>query len=395
MPKLAIDGGNPIRNTMLPYGHQDIDASDIRAVVDVLQGDWLTTGPLVNKFEKAVADFTGAADAVVVNSGTAALHAAAFATGIGPGDEVIVSPMTFAASANCIIYMGGIPVFADVLDGTLNLDPVDLEKKITPRTKAIVAVDYAGQPCDYDSIRSIAEQHNLPVIEDAAHSIGATYQSRKIGTLNELTTFSFHPVKHITTGEGGMVVTDRSDLSAQMRAFRSHGIVGDFHQREELGSWFYEMIGLGYNYRLPDLNCALGLSQLTKLDGWLARRRAIADRYKQTFANLPSVELLDTLPGNEPAWHLFVIKLNLDRLRVGRKEVFTALRAENIGVNVHYIPVHWHPYYQQLGYRRGLCPVAEAAYERLITLPMFSTMTDQDVEDVVNAVKKVIDEYRK
>ncbi len=394
IPKLAIDGGKPVRDTLLPYGHQNIDDKDIQAVIDVLKGEWLTTGPLVNRFENAVADYIGATGAVVVNSGTAALHAAAFAAGIGSGDEVIVSPMTFAASANCILYMGGIPVFADVFSGTLNLDPADVIKKITPRSKAIVAVDFTGQPCDYDGIRSIADQHNLIVIEDAAHSLGATYHGRKIGTLNELTTLSFHPVKHITTGEGGMVVTDRPELSAKMRAFRSHGVVGDFRQREKLGSWFYEMADLGYNYRLPDLNCALGLSQLTKMDGWLARRRAIAARYRQTFAKLPSVELLDVLPDTEPAWHLFVIKLNLEELHVGRKEVFTALRAENIGVNVHYIPVHWHPYYQRLGYARGLCPVAEAAYERLITLPLFSTMTDQDIEDVIAAVFKVLEYFK-
>jgi dTDP-4-amino-4,6-dideoxygalactose transaminase len=350
---------------------------------------------MVGAFEKAVADYVGAKEAVAVNSGTAALHAAAFAAGIGAGDEVIVPPMTFAASANCVLYLGGRPVFADVLPGTLNVDPADVERKITPRTKAIVVVDYTGQPCDHDAIRVLADTHHLIVIEDAAHALGATYHGRKVGTLEELTALSFHPVKHITTGEGGMVVTDDQELASRMRAFRTHGITADFRRRAESGSWFYEIVALGYNYRLPDLNCALGLSQLTKLDDWLAQRRTIATRYMAAFADMPAVDMLDVLPDTEPAWHLFVIRLNLDRLRVGRKEVFAALRAENIGVNVHYIPVYWHPYYRQLGYARGLCPVAETAYERLITLPMFAAMSDQDVEDVIAAVFKVCNTYRR
>ncbi len=393
MTRLAIEGGTPIRNTVLPYGRQWVDEADIQAVVNVLREDWLTTGPAVGAFEKAVADYVGAKEAVVVNSGTAALHVAAFAAGIGPGDEVIVPAITFAASANCVFYLGGRPVFADVLPGTLNLDPADVERKITSCTKAIIAVDYTGQPCDHDAIRALADAYGLVVIEDAAHALGATYHGRKVGTLHQLTTLSFHPVKHITTGEGGMIVTDSSELASQMRAFRSHGVTADFRQRAEACSWVYEMVALGYNYRLPDLNCALGLSQLAKLDVWLARRRAIAVCYKAAFAGLPTVELLDILSDTEPAWHLFVIKLNLEQLCVGRKQIFAALRAENIGVNVHYIPVYWHPYYQRLGYAHGLCSVAEAAYERLISLPMFHGMTDQDIEDVIEAVSKVVKHY--
>jgi perosamine synthetase len=393
MIKLAIDGGFPVRKTMLPYGRQCVDEADIQAVINVLRGDWLTTGPAVPAFEEAVADYIGAKEAVVVNSGTAALHAAAFAAEIGPGDEVIIPAITFAASANCVLYLGGQPIFADVSSGTLNLDPADVERKITPRTKAVIPVDFTGQPCDHDTIRALADAHHLIVIEDAAHAFGATYHGRKIGTLHELTTLSFHPVKHITTGEGGMIVTNDPSLASRMRAFRNHGIATDFRQRAEVGSWVYEMFDLGYNYRLPDLNCVLGLSQLKKLDEWLERRRAIAARYSAAFADLAAMELLEVLPDTEPAWHLFVIQLNLDRLRVGRKEVFVALRAENIGVNVHYIPVYWHPYYQKLGYDRGQCSVAEAAYERLVSLPMFSTMTDQDVEDVITAVNKVILAY--
>ncbi len=393
MTKLAIDGGAPVRPTPLPYGRQAVDEADVQAVVDVLRGDWLTTGPAVQALERAVADYIGAGEAVAVNSGTAALHAAAFAAGIQPGDEVIVPPLTFAASANCVLYLGGRPVFADVLPGTLNVDPDDVARKITPRTRAIVPVDYTGQPCDHDALRALADAHGLTVVEDAAHALGATYRGRKVGTLHELTTLSFHPVKHITTGEGGMIVTSDAVLAARMRAFRSHGITTDFRQRAEAGSWVYEMVDLGYNYRLPDLNCALGLSQLGKLEQWLARRRAIAARYTTTFASLPAVELLEVLPDSEPAWHLFVVQLNLERLRVGRQAVFAALRAENIGVNVHYIPVYWHPYYQQLAYERGLCPVAEAAYERLLTLPMFGSMSEQDVDDVITAVHKVTEAY--
>jgi len=393
MTKLAIEGGSPVRKTMLPYGRQCVDEADIQAVVNVLQGDWLTTGPAVSAFEKSVAGYVGAKEAVAVNSGTAALHAAAFAAGIRAGDEVIVPALTFAASANCVLYLGGRPVFADVLSGALNLDPADVARKITSRTKAVIPVDYTGQPCDHDAIRALADAHHLFVIEDAAHALGATYHGCKIGTLHELTTLSFHPVKHITTGEGGMIVTNDPLLASRMRAFRSHGIAADFRQRAEAGSWVYEMVDLGYNYRLPDLNCVLGLSQLNKLDEWLERRRAIAARYNAALAALAAVDLLEIAPHTEPAWHLFVIKLNLDRLRVGRKEVFAALRAENIGVNVHYIPVYWHPFYRGLGYERGQCPVAEAAYERLISLPMFPTMTDQDVEDVITAVNKVVSAY--
>ena len=394
-PRLAIDGGTPVRETMLPYGRQWVDETDVQAVVEVLRSDWLTTGPKVREFEQRVAEYVGAGEAVAVNSGTAALHVAAFAAGIGPGDEVITTPLTFAASANCVLYVGGRPVFADVCADTLNIDPEDVVRKIMPRTKAIITVDFTGQPCDYESIRALAGQYGLVIIEDAAHALGAEYNGQRIGTFNELTTFSFHPVKHVTTGEGGMVVTNDPDLAAKMRTFRTHGITADFRQRAEDRSWVYEMVALGYNYRLPDINCALGLAQMSKLNEWLARRREIAARYTEAFAQMPEVDVPLVLAGTNPAWHLYVIELNLERLRVGRKEVFTALRAENIGVNVHYIPVYWHPYYRQLGYEKGLCPVAEAAYERLISLPMFPAMTDEDVEDVITAIDKVISAYRR
>lgn len=390
---LAIEGGTPVRNKMLNYGHQAIDEDDIEAVVQVLRGDWLTTGPTVGAFERAVAEFVGAKESVAVNSGTAALHAAAFAAGIGPGDEVIIPPITFVASSNCVLYMGGKPVFADVIPGTLNLDPTDVERKITPRTRAIIAVDYAGQPCEHSKLRVLADQHKLTVIEDASHALGATYQGRKIGTLHELTTLSFHPVKHITTAEGGMILTDDPAFATKMRSFRTHGIDLDFHKRAEANLWLYDVVTLGYNYRLPDANCALGLSQLAKLNRWLNRRREIAAHYNDAFASMTEIELPVVIPDCEAAWHLYVIRLNLDRLQVGRPEIFKALRAENIGVNVHYIPIPWLTNYQKMGYSKGQWPVAESEYERIISLPIFPSMSDDDVSDVIAAVQKVLQAY--
>jgi perosamine synthetase len=395
MTRLALDGGQPIRSNLLPYGHQVIDEEDIQTVVDVLRSDWLTTGPNVAAFEQALAQQVGAEYAVAVSNGTAALHAAAFAAGIRPGDEVIVPPITFAASANCVRYQGGTVVFADVRSDTLNLDPKCVAAAITSRTTAIVTVDYTGQPADLDELKALARQHHLIVIEDAAHALGATYHHQPIGALSDLTTFSLHPVKHITTGEGGVITTNNAELATRLRLFRNHGITSDHRQREQTGSWFYEMVELGYNYRITDFQCALGLSQLKKLPKWLAHRRAIAARYTAAFSAMPEIEPPATLTDREPAWHLYVIRLKLDRWRVGRAEVFAALRAENIGVNVHYIPVPWHPYYQSLGYRTGQWPVAEAAYERMISLPMWAGMTDRDVEDVIAAVQKVIEAYRR
>ena len=391
--RLAIDGGTPVRETMLPYGRQWLDDNDIAAMVEVLRSDWLTTGPKVSEFEQAFADFVGAREAVAVSNGTAALHAAMYAVGIGPGDEVIVPPMTFAASANCVVFQGGTPVFADVDPDTLLLDPAQVEARITPRTKAIIAVDYTGQPCDYDALRAIADRHGLILVADACHALGGSYKGRPVGSLADLSIFSFHPVKHITTGEGGMVTTDDPNLARRTRVFRNHGITTDHRQREQQGSWFYEMADLGYNYRLTDLQCALGMSQLRKLPGWVARRQEIARRYDAAFSEMPAVKPLGGREDVSHAYHLYVIWLDLDRLRVDRARVFAALRAEGIGVNVHYIPVYWHPYYQQLGYEKGLCPVAEAAYERLISLPMFPAMTDEDVESVVEAVFKVCKHY--
>jgi perosamine synthetase len=381
------------RGSFIPYGKQWIDEDDIAAVVEVLRSDWLTTGPMVEKFEEAIANFVGAKYAVGVSSGTAALHAAMYAAGIGPGDEVIVPPMTFVATANAVVFQGGIPVFADVDPNMLLIDPAKVEAKITPRTKAIVGVDYAGQPCTYDALREIADSHGLALIADACHALGAEYKGRKVGTLADLTAFSFHPVKSITTGEGGMVTTDDPTLARRMRIFRNHGITSDHRQRQADGSWFYEMVELGYNYRLTDFQCSLGLSQLKKVSTWLAQRRSIADHYMRAFEVLPEIELPALLPDRESAWHLYVIRLNLERFCVSRAEIFRALRAENIGVNVHYIPVPCHPYYQKLGYVKGQWPVAEAAYERIISIPIFPMMNDQDVEDVIQVVTRVMRAY--
>ena len=396
MEKLAIEGGTPVRKTLLPYGRQWIDEEDIEAVIQVLRSAWITTGPKVIEFEEAFAKFVGAKYAVAVSSGTAALHAAMYAIGIKPGDEVIVPAMTFAASANCVVFQGGTPVFVDVDPETLLIDPKQVEAKITPRTKAVIAVDYTGQPCDYDVLRSIADRYGLILVADACHALGARYKGRPVGTLADLNVFSFHPVKHITTGEGGMITTDNPDFAERMRIFRNHGITTDYRQREKQGSWFYEMVDLGYNYRITDIQCALGLSQLNKLPGWVKRRQEIAQEYDAAFAEFPAIRPLKVRADVSHAYHLYVVRLDLSQLRATRAEIFTALRAEGIGVNVHYIPVHLHPFYRKrFGTGPGLCPVAEAAYEEIITLPLFPRMGDNDVEDVITAVRKVVKAYQK
>ncbi len=388
---LAIHGGAPVRNALLPYGRQSIAESDIQAVVETLRSDWLTTGPKVAEFEEKFAAWVGARHAVSFSSGTAALHAAAFAVGLGPGDEAITSPLTFVATANCVLYQGATPVFADVSPDTLNLDPERTASRITPRTRAILPVDYAGHPAGLELVLQLADLHGLIVIEDACHALGAEDGARRVGSGAHMTVFSFHPVKHLTTGEGGMVTTENSGLAEILRRFRNHGISSEARQRQSEGQWYYEMRLLGFNYRLTDIACALGLAQLEKLDSNLVRRRQIAAQYTAAFQELNGVAPPPVRPGVNPAWHLYPIRLDLARLSAGREQVFRALRAENIGVNVHYIPVHLQPYYRErFGYRGGECPVAEDAYERLISLPMFHGMSDQDVEDVISAVSKVV-----
>lgn len=384
--ELAVNGGRPVRAATLPYGRQSIDDDDVRAVVAALHSDWLTTGPAVAEFERAFAAATGGAEAVAVSSGTAALHAAMHALGIGPGDEVIVPAMTFAASANCVVYEGGTPVFADVERDTLLLDVTKI--RVGPRTKAIVAVDYAGQPCDYDALRAFG----LPIVADACHALGGSSNGTPVGALAPLNAFSLHPVKHVTTGEGGVVTTDDAELARRMRVFRNHGITRDHRERE--GSWFYEMVELGFNYRLTDFQCALGTSQLRKLRDSVTRRRAIAERYDRFFASAPAMTPLRVRPGALHAYHLYPVLLDLEKLSVDRAAVFRALRAEGIGCNVHYIPVHLHPFYRErFGTGPGLCPVAESAYERLITLPMFPAMSDGDAGDVLEACAKILAAY--
>ncbi|HEY4347350.1 MAG TPA: UDP-4-amino-4,6-dideoxy-N-acetyl-beta-L-altrosamine transaminase, partial [Gaiellaceae bacterium] len=340
----------------IPYGRQLIDEDDIAAVCEALRSDWLTTGPAVATFESAFASATGAAEAVAVSSGTAALHLSIAALGIGPGDEVIVPSLTFAASANCVVYCGGVPVFADVDPATLLIDPADVARKITARTKAIVAVDYAGQPCNYPVLQALAREQGLALVADACHSLGAAENGRPVGSLADLSCFSLHPVKHITTGEGGAITTDSPETAQRLRRLRNHGISSDHRERSENGAWFYEMTELGFNYRLTDFQCALGTSQLRKLPGFVERRRELAAQYDAALASAPGVEPLATRPGVDHAYHLYVVRV--DR----RDRVFRLLRDAGIGANVHYVPVHLHPFYRErFGTGVGLCPSAEAA----------------------------------
>jgi len=388
---LAIDGGVPVRRTLLPYGRQSIDEDDIQAVVEMLRSDWLTTGPKVAEFEEAFAEWVGAKYAVCFSSGTAALHGAAFVAGLREGDEALTSPLTFVATANCVLYQRATPVFVDVCSDTLNLDPEQLECKISDKTRVILAVDYAGHPADFEAIVRIAGSRGLVVIEDACHALGAAYHGRRVGSVAHLTVFSFHPVKHLSTGEGGMVTSDDAGWARMLRQFRNHGISSEARERR---GWQYEMVMLGLNYRLTDIACALGISQLTKIEANLARRREIAAQYAAALQGMPELVLPCVRPDVDPAWHLYPIRLNLGRLSATREQIFRALRAENIGVNVHYIPVHLQAYYRgRFGYRGGEYPVAENAYERLISLPMFHGMTDEDVGDVISAVEKVCSAY--
>lgn len=396
MNRLAILGGKPIRHTYLSYGRQTVDEADIQAVVKVLKGDYLTTGPYVKEFEDKVASYVGSKYAVAVSSGTAALHMAVFAADIKKGDEVIVAPMTFAATANVVLYCGGTPIFADIDPVTYNIDPDKIEEKITAKTKAIIPVDFSGQSVDMDRIKKIADKHNLIIIEDAAHALGSEYKGKKVGSQADMVMFSFHPVKPVTTGEGGIITTNKEKLYNKMKIFRTHGITREPEQLyENNGPWFYEQQLLGYNYRLTDIQSALGISQMNKIDDFIARRREIVKKYNQAFKDIKEVSTPFEADFSNSGWHIYVIKIKPELLKVSRKEIFLALQAENIGVNVHYIPVYLHPYYKYLGYKKGLCPNAEELYEKIITLPLFPSMTDDDVNDVINGVGKVIDYYRK
>lgn len=394
---LALHGGTPIRQTKLAYGHQYIDENDIQAVTKVLKSDFLTCGPKVSELETALCELTGAAHCTAVSNGTAALHVACLAAGIGPGDEVITTPITFAASANAVLYCGGKPVFADIDPKTYMIDPVSIEKCITERAKAVIAVDFTGAPCDYDAIRAVCQRHNLLLIEDAAHSIGTKYRGIPVGSIADLTTFSFHPVKTITAGEGGAVLTKDSTLAKRVELFAKHGITRDppLLQDQENSNWYYEQQMLGYNYRMTDIQCALAVSQLKKLERFTTRRKELVLRYDEAFSEIPEVIVQTEVEGSDTVRHLYILHLDFDRLDCGRKKFYDAMQAENIGVNVHYIPVYWFPYYQALGYQKGLCPNAEAYYESGMTLPLFYSMTDQDQDDVIQAVKKLIGYFRK
>ena len=374
---------------MIPYGKQTIDQDDIQAVVDVLQSDFLTTGPKIAEFEQTVADYVGAKYAVAISNGTSALHAACFAAGIGPGDEVITTPLTFAASANCVLYCGGTPVFADVDPKTYNIDPEDIQRKITDRTKAIIAVHLAGQPCDMDAIHSIAREHGLIVIEDGAHALGSVYKGKKVGSMSDMTTFSFHPVKPITTGEGGMIVTDNEDFYKKMILFRSHGITrDDSMMTRNDGPWFYQQFDLGYNYSITDIQCALGCSQMKKLDRFLARRKEIVAHYNEAFADCDNIITPYQLSDTESGWHLYIVQVkNCDR-----RQVFEKMREKGIGVNVHYIPVYMHPYYQEHGYENVHCANAEEIYSHIISLPLYPGLTSEQQDYVIDTLKSLCEE---
>ncbi len=377
------------RDTFLPYGKQWIDDEDIAAVVDVLKSDFVTQGPAIERFEQAIAGYVGAKYVVAFCNGTAALHGACYAAGIGRGDEVITTPITFLASSNCVLYCGGTPVFADIRPDTYNLDPDDAARKITQNTKAIIAVDFSGQPAESDRFSKLARENGLVFIQDAAHSLGATYEGRKVGALADMTMFSFHPVKHVTTGEGGVIATDSEEYRDKLLAFRSHGMTKDPAQLERNdGPWYYEMQSLGYNYRMTDIQAALGASQMRKLDRFVERRREIAEQYNRAFADCPSILTPYQHPEANSSWHLYVVRW---RQGIDRAAAFAELRERNIGVHVHYIPVYKQPYYRDLGYADSQCPEAEAYYEEAMSLPIFPAMTDEDVHDVIHAVLRTAD----
>ncbi len=396
MNNLAIFGGVPVRNDKIYYGKQQIDEDDISAVCDVLRSSFITQGPNVDKLENDLCKYTGAKYAVCIANGTAALHIACLAAGIQKGDEVITTPITFAASANCVLYCGATPVFADINSETYNIDPDSIEKLITEKTKAVIAVDFTGQVVEVDKIKAICKKHNLIFIQDAAHSIGSEYNGKPVGSLADITTFSFHPVKTITGGEGGAMLTNDKNLYQKLALLRTHGIVKDpkFMQNESDGLWYYEQIDLGFNYRLTDFQAALISSQLTKLDKFAKRRKEIVQIYNQAFAKVPEIIVQKEIEQSNSCRHLYIVRLDLQKLSCTRKEFFDALAEENVQPQVHYIPIYYFPYYQQMGYKKGICPNAEKLYEEIISIPLYPALTDNDVQDVITAVTKVVDYYK-
>lgn len=371
----------------IPYGKHCIEEDDIAAVVEALREDYIATGPGIEKFEQEFARYAGTKYAIALSSGTAALHACCFAMGISQDDEVIVPPLTFAATANCVLYSGGIPVFADVLPDTYNIDPTQIEAKITKRTRAIIPVHFAGQPCDMDAIRDIARKHGLYVLEDAAHANGAEYKGVRIGSLSDMTVFSFHPVKHMTTCEGGMVTTDNEELYTKIKDFRAYCITRDPNRilDKEDGLWHYEMQGLGYNYRISDVMCALGRSQLKKMERFVEKRRNVARRYDRELADIPGIILPYQAQGCVSSWHLYTIQIEDGR----RRYMYERLRELGIGVDVHYLPVYRHPYYQQHGYSEIHCDNAEEIYKKILSIPIFYGMTEMQQDYVIESIRKI------
>ncbi len=396
MEQLAIKGGSPVRNEKIFYGHQWIDEEDIKAVSRVLCSDYLTCGPAVSEMERVLEAYTGAKHAVAVSNGTAALHCACIAAGIGPGDEVITTPLTFAASANCALYCGARPVFADVDPETYNIDPESIRSHITDKTKAVVAVDFTGQAVKHEEIRALCDEYGLVFIEDAAHAIGTTYKGRQVGSLADMTCFSFHPVKTVTGGEGGAILTDREDFYQRLVLAHTHGITHDENMMEDgphEGPWCYEQISLGFNYRITDFQAALITSQMKKLDRFAARRKEIVKAYDDAFSEVPGIILQKEIPESDTCRHLYIIRLDFEKLSCTRREFFDAMSAENVQCQIHYVPVYWFPYYRHLGYEKGLCPNAEDVYKGIMSIPLYPKMNDTDVADVIHAVKKVARGY--
>ncbi len=397
MNKPAICGGTPVRNEKIHYGHQYIDDADVQAVVDVLKSDYLTCGPKIGELEKKLCEITGAKYAVVCSNGTAALHIACLAAGVKEGDEVITTPITFAASANCALYCGAKPVFADINEETYNIDPAKVEEATTSKTKAVVAVDFTGQSVELDRLLAHCRKNNIALIEDGAHVIGTSYNGKMNGSIADMTTFSFHPVKTITGGEGGAVLTNNEEFYKKLLLYRAHGITRDasLMENEPDGPWYYEQIDLGFNYRMTDIQAALLISQLDKLPLFSQRRKEIVKAYNEAFAKLPQIFVQKEIPESDTTRHLYILRIIPDKLSIDRKQFFDALAAENVCCNVHYIPTYYFPYYQKLGYKKGLCPKAEKLYDEEITLPLYYGMTDQDVEDVIAAVTKIATYFAK
>lgn len=397
MEKPAIEGGKPARETKIYYGHQYIDDADVEAVVDVLRNHDLTCGPKIKELEDKLCSLTGAKYGVVCSNGTAALHISCLAAGVGEGDEVITTPITFAASANCALYCGAKPVFADIDPETYNIDPEKVEEAITERTKAVVVVDYTGQSVALDPIRQICKKHGLVLIEDGAHVIGTKYKGRANGSISDMTTFSFHPVKTVTGGEGGAVMTNDEALYKKLLLYRSHGITRDesMMEHEPDGSWYYEQVTLGYNYRMTDIQAALIISQLDKLPMFSRRRKEIVARYDEAFGKLPQLFVQREIPDSDTTRHLYILRIVPERLTIGRRQFFDALAAENVCGNVHYIPTYYFPYYEKMGYKKGLCPNAEKLYDEIISLPLYYAMSDEDVESIIEAVTKIAVYYER